>query len=157
MAKIDGSVGIAKELLLKAQKSAFLVVLVTCPWLIQLNGVLWWGRCQHHRAKLDMTDHKVDEGATTDHPTCVHTACGGIYSVIFFQEMAVRDKCLHFVSTYHAWCVSDPFCLSPAPTEMFPCRGVEQQSKGMVPLPCPECELQGTCWACCHLIISFRD
>lgn len=134
MAKIDGSVGTAEELLLKAQKSAFVVVLVVRPWLIQLNGVLCSGRCQHHRAKLDMADHKLDEVATTDHPTRVHTACGGIYSVIFCQEMAVRDKCLHFVSTYHAWCVSCPFCLSPAPTgEVFPCRGVEQRSRGMCP------------------------
>lgn len=37
MAEIDGSVGTAEELLLKAQKSAFLVVLVARPWLIQLN------------------------------------------------------------------------------------------------------------------------
>lgn len=37
VAKIDGSVGAAEEDLLKAEKSAFLAVLVACPWPIHLN------------------------------------------------------------------------------------------------------------------------
>lgn len=37
VAKIDGSVGTAEEGLLKAEKSAFLAVLVECPWPIHLN------------------------------------------------------------------------------------------------------------------------
>lgn len=94
-----------------------------------INWVLCSGRCQHHRAQLDMTDHKLDRGATTDHPTRVHWA-------VFCREKAERDKCLHFVPAYHAWCVSCAFCLCPAPAgEMFPCRGV---SKGAAPLPCSE-------------------